>query len=683
MKYCTVCKAKYDDNVSFCATDGEVLEDDPSSFVGTILDGQYQIESLLGKGGMGAVYLARHILLGDRVAIKILPPEVRNNAEWLRRFRREGQAARRFRHANAVTVYDLRTAADGIIYMVMEYVEGQTLDAELKKRGRFTAAEALEILEPIMSVLNTAHAMGVVHRDLKPENIMIGKAQKNGEAPIKLLDLGIAKMREIAGVESTGTTELTMAGQVLGTPYYMSPEQWGEISRDGNPEIDGRTDIYSLGLVAYQMISGQRAYSATTLHELRREHIAVKPPPLVEKIPDVPQGFSAAIDRAISKDRGDRQATAGDLAAQLRASIGDGTSRAHPGKTFPDIPHAESSYSHTQGSKGGLTSDVNAATILTVDAVETSPPSVPRPVEPPPFAPGEVVARGGEARAPEEVDLSSSVTRVQVPRPQPVPLVSEAPLPRPQPIPKKSRAKALVFAGAGVLILALLVVGVGGFFALNWFKAKPDESSTGASGKGKTGNTGGTGTAAATADFGRYWLEVLPNPLAVETQRVVGDAPLPSGEAFKFHFEFGGNGYVYIVGPGDQNQPTAFLTGKPLPISGLESNQVAKGSDFSFPSGFTHWLELDKKPGTENYTIIFSPEQLSTPDFLSSQATGKPLTETEQAELRDFLAKYKGSQPVTEINNQDAARPFVKVTVPQSSNGSTAPVVFEVRIEHK
>src|SRR6476661_3901059 len=187
MKYCTLCKEKYEDNISFCAIDGEVLEEDSASFVGTILDGQYQIESLLGKG---AVYLARHILLGDRVAIKILPQEVRTNAEWLRRFRREGQAARRFRHANAVTVYDLRTAADGTIYMVMEYVEGHTLDAELKQRGRFTAGEALEILEPIMSVLNTAHAMGVVHRDLKPENIMIGKTQKNADAPIKLLDLG-------------------------------------------------------------------------------------------------------------------------------------------------------------------------------------------------------------------------------------------------------------------------------------------------------------------------------------------------------------------------------------------------------------------------------------------------------------------------------------------------------------
>src|SRR3989449_1554678 len=158
MKYCSLCQEKFDDSVSFCPKDGEVLEEDPGSLVGNALDGQYQIEALLGKGGMGAVYLARHILLGDRVAIKLLPPEMRSNTEWLRRFQREGQAARRFRHPNAVTVYDLRTSADGTIYLVMEYVEGNTLDAELKKRGRFSAAQAVAALDPIMGGLNTAQA---------------------------------------------------------------------------------------------------------------------------------------------------------------------------------------------------------------------------------------------------------------------------------------------------------------------------------------------------------------------------------------------------------------------------------------------------------------------------------------------------------------------------------------------
>ena len=672
MKYCTVCKSKFEDTVSFCPTDGEVLEDDPASFVGSVLDGQYQIESLLGKGGMGAVYLARHILLGDRVAIKILPPEVRNNAEWLRRFRREGQAARRFRHANAVTVYDLRTASDGTIYMVMEYVEGQTLDAELKRRGRFSAGEAFEILEPIMSVLNTAHAMGVVHRDLKPENIMIGKAQTDGETPIKLLDLGIAKMREIAGVESSGTTELTMAGQVLGTPYYMSPEQWGELSRDGNPEIDGRTDIYSLGLVAYQMISGQRPYAAATLHELRREHISVTPAPLTEKVPDVPLAFSNAIDRAISKDRGDRQSTAGEFAAQMRAGLADGTAPGSSGRAFPDFPHAQSSSVPTHGSPGGITSDVNAATIVTVEAVPTSPPGAP-PIKPSPAPRAEQESPRSEAAA---NDMQSVVTVIRPPKPYVEPPSSRIE-------PKKSRGKALVFAGAGVLLLIVVVVALAGIFALNWFRTKPDDSST--TGRNNTpvkANNGSTGTSGANVtEFGRYWLEVLPNALVAEPKQVAGASPLASGQAFKFHFLIGQNGYLYLVGPGNENQPTAFLTQKPAEISGLDSNEVLKGSDFSFPSGIDHWLELDKKPGTEDYTIIFSPEQLSEPAFLYSQVTGKPLTDTERQELKDFLAKYQTTQPVTQINDSDAAAPFVTIRVPQSGT-SGAPVIFQIRIEH-
>ncbi|MDQ1637384.1 MAG: eukaryotic-like serine/threonine-protein kinase [Pyrinomonadaceae bacterium] len=668
MKYCTICKTKYEDSVSFCPTDGEVLEDDPSSIVGTVLDGQYKIETLLGKGGMGAVYLARHILLGDRVAIKILPREVRTNAEWLRRFRREGQAARRFRHANAVTVYDLRTAADGNIYMVMEYVEGHTLDAEIKKRGPSTAAEAFEILEPIMSVLNTAHAMGVVHRDLKPENIMIGKATTGGEPTVKLLDLGIAKMREIAGVESSGTTELTMAGQVLGTPYYMSPEQWGELSRDGNLEIDGRADIYSLGLVVYEMIIGRRPYSAATLHELRRDHVSVVPPPLIEKAPGVPRAFSDAIARAIAKDRVDRPATAGELAAELRAALANAP-QLPVDRTVADIRHVEGSTSHTHGIPGAVStkSDVNAATIVTVDAPPTSPPSVPSP--PRPAAAGReaepVVLPQPAQRGAADMDLGSSAT---VPRRQPP---MEIPLGQ-----QKRGGKGLLIAGAILLLVVLAVVGVGGIFAFSWFKSKPG---TGTATEKKP--TSGPNPAVATSEFGRYWLETLPNEPVAEPVRVAGAVPLKSGQAFKFHFEFSANGYVYVIGPGEQNQPTAFLTEKPASISGLENNQVVKGDDFSFPSGLEHWLELDKKPGSENYTIIFSSERLSTPSFLTQQATGKPLADSEQTELRDFLAQHQTSTPVTELNNKDSAAPYVALKVPAAKN--SGPVIFQVRIDHK
>jgi len=669
MKYCTTCKAKYDDGVSFCPTDGEVLEDDPSSIVGSVLDGQYKIENLLGKGGMGAVYLARHILLGDRVAIKILPPEVRNNADWLRRFRREGQAARRLRHANAVAVHDLRTAADGTIYMVMEYVEGQTLDAELKQRGRFTPAETFEVLEPIMSVLNTAHAMGVVHRDLKPENIMIGKPDNNGEPVVKLLDLGIAKMREIAGVESSGTTELTMAGQVLGTPYYMSPEQWGELSRDGDFEIDGRADLYSLGLVAYQMITGKRPYSAVTLNALRQEHISVSPPPLSEKVPGVSPAFSAAISQAISKDRDDRQSTAGELAAQLRAALLENPETGSVQKSAD--PEFLSAQTLAIPKATPTQSDVDAPTIITMEAVPTAPPGAASPVGSAP------VSRAPAPSAPDP--LGSSETAL---RPRPAAKVPAA-------LPQESRGKPFILIGAVVLVLVLAVVGVGGFLALNWLKSKPEQPGStaekGATAPNGVNGPGGTEPAAVTKDVVDYWLEVLPNKSPAQPIRVAVPVAMASGQAFKFHFKFSEAGYVYIVGPGEGNRPTAFLTLYPAEISGLQNNKVARGADFSFPKGDENWLTLDKKAGTETYNIIFSAGPLTEPGFFSAPVTGKPISESQKADWNSFLVKHQTSEPVTELNEKIASAPFVTVKVPQSQGqaDSNAPLVFVVKISHK
>jgi eukaryotic-like serine/threonine-protein kinase len=672
MKYCTTCKAKYEDSVSFCPVDGEVLEDDPTSLVNTVLDGQYQIESMLGKGGMGAVYRARHILLGDKVAIKILPPEVRTNAEWLRRFRREGQAARRFRHPNAVTVHDLRTAPDGTVYMVMEFVEGHTLSEEIKRRGAMPPSQAFELMEPIMSVLNTAHAMGVVHRDLKPDNIMIGKSS-TGEPVVKLLDLGIAKMREIAGADGGGNTALTTAGQILGTPHYMSPEQWGELPRDGDSEIDGRADIYSLGLVFYEMITGRRPYSGATLHELRREHIAVVPPPLHEAVPGVPHAFGEAIARATAKDRGDRPANAGELASQLRAALSSSPA-AELDRTIPDLPHIHESRAETSSvpEARGTKSDLNAPTIITVDSGAITPgvlPSAPaRDVSP--------TVADVSPRAP--VDLSSSITVPQAPKPQVMPSAISEPHVAPQATQPARRGPWLLM-GAGALVLILAVVAVGGFFAVKWLR-----SDTNTGGTGGTENKGSAATGAATEaeDVGRYWLELLPDPFAANPVRVAAVVPLASAQAFKFHFVFSENGYLYIIGPGEKNQPTAFLTAKPAQISGLQSNQVVNGADFSFPSGVEHWLELDKNPGTEVYTIIFSPAALATPEFLNTQVTAKPLSASELTAFTDFVAKYKTNAPLTELNDSNPNEPFVKVKVPKTE-ASGNPLVFEIRIEHK
>jgi serine/threonine-protein kinase len=668
MKYCTSCNAKYDDSVSFCSIDGEVLEADPASIVDTVLDGQYQMEALLGRGGMGAVYRARHILLGDRVAIKVLPPEVRTNAEWLRRFRREGQAARRFRHPNAVTVYDLRTAADGTIYMVMEYVEGHTLDHEIKTRGRLTAAEAFEILTPIMSVLDTAHAMGVVHRDLKPENIMIGKAPENGAPVVKLLDLGIAKMREIAG-DNGGNTALTMAGQVLGTPYYMSPEQWGEIPRDENPEIDGRADIYSLGLVFYEMITGRRPFAGNTLHELRREHVATTPKPLHEVAPGVPLGFSAAIQRSTAKDRGDRQDTAGQLAEELRAGL---TTAIHQ----PAVP---ADLAETVGPERSVDtkSDVNAPTILTVDSAPTSP-SAPRASST--VAPTVVERRKPEPAKPvadatvaESAAMASSVTAIPVaprpaaPRPAaPQPVAPSVPV---APVHEKGSKTGLII---GAIAVVLVLAAVGGASIFLWNRSK---TTTGATATTSSGST--TAAVSTPREITRYWLELESGG---QPALVAGLEPIKSGQSFKFHFNFSETGYVYIFGPGDKNQPTAFLTTKPLPASGVRSNQVTSGSDFSFPSGQGNAVTLDKNPGTDVFTIVFAKTALPSPAFLNEPVTGEALSAAQQAELRSFAAQYSQKPPITELDNSNPRAPLVRVKVPADQTNN--PVVFEIRIQH-
>src|SRR6266568_3557234 len=506
MKYCAVCNDKFDDSLSFCPKDGEVLEEDPSALVGSALDGQYQIETVLGKGGMGAVYLARHILLGDRVAIKVLPPEMRGNTEWLRRFQREGQAARRFRHPNAVTVYDLRTSADSTIYLVMEYVEGITLDAELKKHGRFSAAEALAVLDPVISVLNAAHAMGVVHRYLKPENIMIGKASTDGEPVVKLLDLGIAKLREVAGAEKTGNTNLTIAGQMLGTPYLMSARpSISELPSLGSSEIDGRADIYSLGIVCYEIVSGNRPFSGVTLSELRREHTSIVPQPLHEFVPNVPEGFSRGIARAIAKDRGDRQATAGELANELKSSLNGVVSLPTvsapgmaPGAVTTPIRHDTQPRGFATSAEGTAPTIVGESALTEVEAgnavaaptsagvnAQSQAGTIPTVI----VSEQELAARAASAREAKRTtpDLREGATVVP------------------------TRRSPFLFIGAGVIVL-LLIVGVGAVAVIHFMNsgATNDSGKTGG-GSGANG-AGGAELPPTPHEVGRYWLELnTPN----------------------------------------------------------------------------------------------------------------------------------------------------------------------------
>lgn len=731
MKYCPVCNDLYDDSMSFCTRDGEVLQEDPGSLVGTTLDGQYAIEALLGKGGMGAVYRARHILLGDRVAVKFLPPQMRGNTEWLKRFQREGQAARRFRHPNAVTVYDLRTTSDGLVYMVMEYVEGRTLDQELSTRGQFSPHDALSVLEPVMNALNAAHVVGVVHRDIKPENIMIGRAQTGGETTIKILDMGIAKLA--AGDDSTGTGALTMAGQILGTPHYMSPEQWGEIPRDNGHEIDGRADIYSLGAVIYQLVSGKRPFFGTTLPEIRRQHVSVTPQPLNEIASNIPAAFSNAVMRALSKDRNDRQATAAELVQELRASLGlsqsenlsafipiEAKTEAHSSPTANQQKGAETNLSAglsrtnaptevISGSTGFNTGSIQNNTIANVPPAPqiVQKPLPPTTVNPPIAQPSPPLAtqqHSGFVQPPSPQNTPfqhaatqdlppttmSNVDSLGVSVKQATPSVNVAPpiaqtAPLVQPVaPKKSSNKALLLIpvlGIGLLVV-VAALGVGGYIFRDKIFPNTDPSPT-PNPSPSVSNSPNPQTSPQIPIIGqeemRYWFDVLKTDGGVNTERIAQDPTiLKSGQSFKFNFVPQSDGYLYIVGPGQNSAPTTFLTDKPVKESGVNTNKLIKGERYMFPSGDKNWITLDNVVGLEKYTLIFCPIGLSSPAFFTAPA-GKLLSEAEKKEFEDFLENNKANKTELSVKGAGTNETFVSV----KASLKDQPIIFVITVDHR
>ncbi len=299
---CSRCGSHFPSAHVVCPTDGEVLAEDPAALVDETLDELYRIEAVVGRGGFGTVYRARHELLHDRVAVKVLRRELSANPDLVRRFLREGRVARAIQHPNVVKIHDMRTSTGGLVYMVLEYVDGRTLREEMAERGALPFEDVVEILAPVALALDAAHEAGVVHRDLKPENVMLATSD-DGARTVKVLDLGLAKLRDAAGATGTSAplTELTLPGQQMGSPHYMSPEQWGHVQEDGSREVDARADVYSLGVIAYEMLVGRRPFAGETFWDVRRAHVEAERPP----------DAGGAVARAMARDRKDRFATAG------------------------------------------------------------------------------------------------------------------------------------------------------------------------------------------------------------------------------------------------------------------------------------------------------------------------------------------------------------------------------------
>lgn len=266
------------------------------------LGDSYTIEGEIGRGGMGVVFRARDERLQRRVAVKALPPELAFQREIRERFTREAQTAARLSHPHIVPIHDVGEG-NGVVYFVMGLIEGESLAARIRRRGRLPAEEVRRIMKETADALSAAHAVNIVHRDIKPDNILL----EGQRGRVMVTDFGIAK-----ALSGTSGATLTSAGMAIGTPSFMSPEQAA-----GESEIDGRSDLYSLGIVTYQMLSGELPFNAPTVAGILMKHITEPAPLLHERFHDVPEDLSLAVARCLEKDPANRWPSADNLRRAL------------------------------------------------------------------------------------------------------------------------------------------------------------------------------------------------------------------------------------------------------------------------------------------------------------------------------------------------------------------------------
>ena len=323
MPSCPACRANYPEGTARCTTDGEQLLDDAAfSNVDTDLPpgtvvGEYRILAKIGEGGFGAVYSAVHPLIGKRAAVKALHRQHSTNPQIVGRFIAEAKAVNQIRHRNIIDIFSFGTLPDGRHYFLMELLEGQTLEAYFRGKGRLTLRDALPILRGVAEALDAAHAKGIAHRDLKPENIFL-VAGDGGELTPKLLDFGVAKL---SAADERGVK--TRTGAPIGTPYYMSPEQ----SRGVN--VDYRTDIYALGVMCFQILTGSVPFDGVSMMDIMMKHSMSPPPRMSDVVPGMAGELDGPIRHMLAKDPLDRPRSASIAVDELETA----------GRGLPDQPY--------------------------------------------------------------------------------------------------------------------------------------------------------------------------------------------------------------------------------------------------------------------------------------------------------------------------------------------------------
>lgn len=311
MKECQLCKNCYTDDVATCPKDGmptmHTLAGEP------VLEGKYHLESRLGQGGMGVVYKARHAFLKTQLAIKIILPDlVGNDPQLVTRFRQEALAAAAIRHQNVVGVTDYGVIQGQIPFLVMEYVDGESLHDMLTREKVLSPEKALELMSAICAGVGAAHHQGIVHRDLKPLNIMICNDKPSLSQAVKILDFGLAKIKS---GELLGSFIQAQTTGLMGSPYYMAPEQWAD------DEPDSRSDIYSLGVMLFQMLTGDVPFKGSSIPAIMKKHISDPPPTFAELNIPLSLEVEQAVRHTLHKEKEKRTASVEHMIAELKTAV--------------------------------------------------------------------------------------------------------------------------------------------------------------------------------------------------------------------------------------------------------------------------------------------------------------------------------------------------------------------------
>jgi len=316
VKYCDTCRTSYPSDFVACPKDKSALRPVTDLMPGLVLRGKYEILEKLGAGGMGAVYKARHTAFGELRALKVIGTHLVGDEDYLARFKSEAVLSRKLDHPNVVRVEDFDVTEDGRPFIVMEYVEGESLRGVIRREGALDVGRAAEIARQACEGLSAAHALGILHRDIKPDNILLVPGP-DGLDQVKLLDFGLAKVVE--GFDGAGVQVATRTGLLIGTPQYLAPEQ--ALGAKG-VRLDGRLDLYALGIVLYEMLTGRVPFDSDTPMGIVMHHLQTQPVPPHQASPQagIPGSMSAIVLQALEKSPERRYASAQEMGEALRAA---------------------------------------------------------------------------------------------------------------------------------------------------------------------------------------------------------------------------------------------------------------------------------------------------------------------------------------------------------------------------